>query len=71
MQHTAERAKQCGLAEAGDAFEQHMTTGQKTCQHAIDHRLLTDDDLSDFVAHQIEITGGELKRGISTSTYLF
>jgi hypothetical protein len=31
--------------------------------------LLADDDFSDFVAHQIEITSGELKCGISTHVF--
>jgi hypothetical protein len=42
-----------------------MTASQQTCQNTIDYRLLADDDFSDFSPHQIEITGGELKCGIS------
>jgi hypothetical protein len=38
-----------------------MSTGKQTGQNTIDYRLLADDDFSDFLAHLIEITGGELK----------
>jgi hypothetical protein len=37
-----------------------MSAGQQTCQNTIDYWLLADDDFSDFLPHEIEITGGEL-----------
>jgi hypothetical protein len=69
MQHPAESAKQSSLAKSRHSLQQHVTTGQQACQNTIDYRLLADDDFSDFPAHQIEITGGELKRGISTHVF--
>jgi hypothetical protein len=39
-----------------------MATGQQTGQNAVDYRLLADDDFSDFSPHQIQMSGGELKR---------
>jgi hypothetical protein len=33
---------------------------QKADEHAIDHVLLADDDFSDFLAHLVEMAGGEL-----------
>jgi hypothetical protein len=62
MQDAAERAQQRGLAESRHTFQQDMATGQQTCQNTIDHRLLADDDFSDFFAHQIQMSGGKLKR---------
>ena len=61
MQHAAEGAQQRGLAEAGHAFEQNVAAGEQADQDAIDDVLLADDDLADFLAHLIEMTGGELE----------
>ncbi len=66
MQDAAERAQQGGLAEAGHAFEQNMAAGEQADQDAIDHVLLADDDLADFLAHLIEMTGGELECRLGT-----
>jgi hypothetical protein len=32
--------------------------------------LLADDDLADFVAHLIEVAGGELERGVGTHLFI-
>ena len=64
--HAAERPQQGGLAEPGHAFEQNVAAGQQTDQDAVDDVLLADDDLADFLAHLIEMTGGELKCGLGT-----
>ena len=56
MQDAAQRSQQRGLAEAGHAFEQNMAAGEQADENAIDHVLLADDDLSDFVAHLIEMS---------------
>ena len=64
MQHAGERAQQGGLAEAGNAFEQHVAAGEQTDQDAVDDVLLADDDLSDLVADLFEMAGGDLQGGI-------
>ncbi len=38
-----------------------MPARQQADQDAIHHVLLADDDLADFLAHLIEMTGGELE----------
>lgn len=64
MQHPAERAQQGGFAEAGHTFQQHVASGQQADQNAIHHRLLTDDDLADFLPKLVERAGGELEPGV-------
>src|ERR1700733_1291596 len=58
MQYASERPQQSGLAEARDAFQQHVAASQEADQDPIDHMLLADNDLADFLAHLIEMTGG-------------
>ena len=53
MQHARQRAQQSGLAQARNAFEQHVSAGQQADQDAVDHVLLADDDLPDFVADAV------------------
>ena len=48
--------QQLGLAQAGDAFEQHMAPQRRAMSTVLDELLLADDDLADLVA-------GRLKRG--------
>ena len=48
----------------GNAFEQHMAARQQTDQYAVDDFLLSDDDLSDFIADAFELGGSELESGI-------
>jgi hypothetical protein len=43
-----------------------MAAGQQTDQDPVDHMLLADDDLADFFAHLIEMTGGELECRLGT-----
>ena len=37
-----------GLGQAGHPLQQHVATGEQADQDAVDHRLLTDDDLADL-----------------------
>jgi hypothetical protein len=43
-----------------------MPSGEKADEDAIDHMLLADDHFTDFLAHQFEMTGGELDCGLGT-----
>jgi hypothetical protein len=70
MQDAAERSKQGGFAEAGHAFEQDVAAGEEADEDAIDHLLLADDDLADFVAHLIEVAGGELESGVGPHLFI-
>jgi hypothetical protein len=60
MEHAAQRPKQGGFAEARDPLQQNVASRQQADEDAIDHMLLTDDDFADFLAHLVEVTGGEL-----------
>jgi hypothetical protein len=66
MKHAAQSPQQGGFAEARDAFEQNVTSRQQADEDAIDHMLLADDDFTDFLAHLVEVTGGELDIGLGT-----
>ena len=37
-----------------------MASGKQADEDAIDDMLLADDDFTDFLAHLVEVTGGEL-----------
>jgi hypothetical protein len=37
-----------------------MAARQQANQHTVHHVLLADNDLADFIAHLIQMTGGEL-----------
>ena len=41
-----------------------MAAGEEADEDAIDHMLLADDNFADFLAHLIEMTGGELNCGL-------
>jgi hypothetical protein len=41
------------LGEAGNTFEQNVPTGEQSDQNALDHHILTDDDLVDLVQNRI------------------
>jgi hypothetical protein len=43
-----------------------MASGQQADQNTIDDVLLTDNDLADFLAHLIEMTGSKLKCRLGT-----
>ena len=58
------RPQQRGLAQAGNAFEQHVSAGQQTDEHAVDDVLLSHDDLSNFRADAGELRSGELEGGV-------
>ena len=47
-----------------------MAAGQQADQDTIHHVLLADDDLADFFAHLIEMTGGELKCRLGTHVFI-
>ena len=64
VQHARKRPQQRGLAQARNAFEQHVAARQQADQHAIDDVLLADDDLSDFLADPVQLSRGELEGGI-------
>ena len=61
-QGAREGAQQRGLAEAGDAFQQHVAGREQADQNAIDDALLADDDFGDFVADLVEF-GDRRARG--------
>ena len=67
---TRQRAQQRGLAQPGNAFEQHVAAGQQADQDAFDDVVLADDDLADFLAHLIEMTGGELECRLGTHVFI-
>ncbi len=48
VDRVAHRAHGERLGEPGDAFEQDVTAREQPHQNALDHLLLTDDDLADF-----------------------
>ena len=48
-----EGAQQRGLAQARDAFQQHMSAAEQADQNAIHHALLAYDDFRDLVAYLI------------------
>ena len=47
-----------------------MAAGQEADEDAIDHLLLADDDLAYFVAHLIEVAGGELESGVGPHLFI-
>ena len=54
MQHVGEGVHQARLADAGNAFEQHVAT-RKQARHGIrDNFLVTDDTASDFGGNPAE-----------------
>ena len=61
VQDARQRAQQRGLAQAGNAFEQHVAAGQQADQHAFDHVLLADDDFGDFAADGVQPVHRELE----------
>ena len=44
-----------------ERLQQHVSSRQQADEHAIHDFLLADDDFSDFLAHPVELLGGELK----------
>ena len=49
MQDVRQRVDETGLADTGDALEQHMPARQETRDGQVDHFLVTDDPPSDFL----------------------
>ena len=54
VQDARQRAQQGGLAQARNAFEQHVSAGEQADQNAVDDVVLADDDFRDFIAHLSE-----------------
>ncbi|MNM70879.1 hypothetical protein D3C81_825240 [compost metagenome] len=54
-------AHQQGLAEAGDALDQHVAAGEQGAEHVVDHRLLADQRLAQLLAHRLEQLRGALQ----------
>jgi hypothetical protein len=66
VQHASESPQQSGFPEPWHPFQKYVATSQEADENAIDDLLLTDDDFADFLAHQIEMMGGELSWGLGT-----
>ncbi len=62
MQHARKRPQQGGLAQSRHALQQDVPSRQQADENAIHHFLLADDHFPDFLAHPIQLLGGELKR---------
>jgi hypothetical protein len=43
------------LGQAGDALEQHVAAGEQRDEHALEHRLLADDDALDLEQRVLEV----------------
>jgi hypothetical protein len=54
VKHAGQGAEQCGFAESGDAFEEHVAACQKADHDSVDDFLLADDDFGDFLADAVE-----------------
>ena len=64
MEHARERTQQSGLAEAGHAFEQNVSAGQKANQHPVDGVLLAYDDFSNLLTNFVDPGNRDIKSGI-------
>jgi len=62
MQDARKGAQQGGFAQAWHAFQQDVASRQQADENAIHHFLLANNYLPDFLAHPIQLLGGELKR---------
>ena len=52
------------LARPGDALQQDVPAGEQRDEHALEHRVLADDDTLALVEHLLE-RGGGLHRGVA------
>ena len=55
MQHVGQRLHQLGLADTGNALQQHVPARQQAGHDADDVVVVADDDPRDLVAHDAEI----------------
>ena len=55
MQCVGQRADDQRLAEAGNAFEQHVPAGEQRDQHVVENLDLADDDLGDLGSESLKI----------------
>src|ERR1700739_3219675 len=62
MQHARKGTQQGGLTQPRHALQQNVSSRQQADENAIHHFLLAHDHFSDFLAHPIQLLGGELKR---------
>lgn len=58
MQHARQRPQKRRLAEARNALQQHMPSGEQADQYTIDDILLADNDLSNFLPDAVELANG-------------
>ena len=56
-----------GLGEAGDALEQQVAAGEQRDEHALEHRVLADDDAPDLEQDRL---GGRARIGDGSGTEL-
>ena len=61
LQRARQRAQQRGLAQARNAFEQHVSAGEQADEHAFDHVVLAYDDFGDFPADGVQPVNGKLE----------
>ena len=54
VEHIRQRVHEAGLADAGDAFEQHVAARQQAGDRAVDDLLVTDDAAPDFAGDAAE-----------------
>jgi len=60
VQHVGDGGDDLGLADARDAFEQHVALCQEADQSAIDDFFGADDDLTDLLADALELLGEQV-----------
>ncbi len=61
-EHLRERRNGQGLAEAGDAFEEAVATGEQADEHPLEHAFLADDDAAELDEHLLEASTGCAER---------
>ena len=65
VQDAGQGAEKRGLAEAGHAFQQHVSAGEKADHDTVDHVLLADDDLTNFTTDGIQLAYSVSESGIN------
>ena len=63
-ENACERLDGQRLGEPGDALQQDVPAGEQRHEHALEHRVLADDDALALVEHLLE-RGGGLHRGVA------
>src|SRR4029077_17979180 len=62
MQDARKRAQQGGFAESRHAFQQNVSPSEQADENDVHYFLLANNYFPDFLAHPIQLLGGELKR---------